>query len=91
MRSLRAVTMSFLQRLSYCAGAAVSAIICGCIVTRKINAYADALKKASDTSESRSKQKEQEEQGNPKISKSAPQHEAIVRPRTRLPNNEQAL
>ena len=35
------------------AGAAVSAAICGYIVTRKIQAYADVLKKASENLEAR--------------------------------------
>ena len=61
-----------------CTGAAVSAAICGYLVTRKIQAYAEVLKKASENFESRDKQKEQDGQENSKSAKSATEHEAIV-------------
>ena len=62
-------------------GAAISAAICGYLVTRKIQAYADVLRKASENLDSRNKQKEEHGQEKAKTPKSAPEHEAIVRPR----------
>lgn len=51
----------FLTFLGFpCAGAVVSAAICGIIVTRKIQAYANVLKKASEGSEARNKEKAKE-------------------------------
>ncbi|CAL5221171.1 g3314 [Coccomyxa viridis] len=59
-------------------GAAVSAAICGYLVTRKIQAYAEVLRKASENLESRDKHKEQNDQEKAKTAKSAPEHEAIL-------------
>ncbi len=69
--------------LKIAAGAAISAAICGYIVTRKIQAYADVLRKASENLESRDKQTEQDEQetAKPASAKSAPEHASIVSPR----------
>jgi hypothetical protein len=57
-----------------CAGAAISAAICGYIVTRKIQAYADILKKASESLEARNplEQLPEKEKGQCATSHAAP-------------------
>ena len=74
-----------------CTGAAISAAICGYLVTCKIQAYADVLRKASENLDSRNKQKEEDGQEKAKPPKSAPEHEALVRPRSTWLNHMQDL